>query len=71
MTGTGLWLTDDIRGILRGLVHIAVSMPAGLYQAGYVSALEAVALALGAVEPRDEPQRLIELPAGKGEYVNV
>lgn len=65
MTGTGLWLTDDIRGILRGLVHTAVSMPAGLYQAGYV------ALALGAVEPRDEPQRLIELPAGKGEYVNV
>ena len=71
MTGTGLWLTDDIRGILRGLVHTAVSMPAGEYQEGYASALEAIALALGAVEPRDEPQRLIALPAGKGDYVNV
>ena len=66
MTGTGLWLTDDIRGVLRGLVHTGVSMPAGPYRAGYVSALEAVALALGAVEPRDEPQRLIELQKREG-----
>lgn len=59
MPGVGLWLTEDIAGVLRGLGHTAASMPAGTFQAGYVAALEAVALAVGAVDAQEDRRRVV------------
>lgn len=58
MTWHRLWNTPEIAGILRGMAHTAGQMPDSTYKAWYMSALEAVALALGTVEPREEPRRV-------------
>ena len=50
MTTTGLWLTGDLAGILRGLALATEAMPAGEYRAGYFAALRAVAVSIGAID---------------------
>lgn len=47
MATTDMWLTDDLAGILRGLVLSADAIPAGEYRAGWLAALRTVAVSVG------------------------
>lgn len=62
MTWDRLWSTPYIAGILASLVHTAAQMPESTYKNGYLSALEAVGLALGTVEPREDLRRAGAVP---------
>ncbi len=53
MTSTGLWLTADVVGVLRGLAVGAAAMPPSEFRDGYATALMAVGVALGAPLERD------------------
>lgn len=51
MARTEMWLTDDLGGILRGLALSADAMPASEYRAGWLAALQAVAVSVGDERP--------------------
>jgi hypothetical protein len=56
MTSTGLWLTADVVGVLRGLAVGAAAMPPSEFRDGYATAL----MALGAPLERDDRARAPE-----------
>ncbi len=56
MTTTGLWLTADVVGVLRGLAVGAAAMPPSEFRDGYATAL----MALGAPLERDDRARAPE-----------
>lgn len=50
---SGMWLTGEIAGLLRGLTAAVAALPACEYRHGYLAALAAVALATGAVDAEE------------------
>lgn len=50
---SGMWLTGELAGVLRGLTATMAAFPQGEYRRGYLAALAAVALATGAVDAEE------------------
>lgn len=50
---TDIWLSGDLRNVLRGLAVSTTAMPASEFRGGYLAALQAVAVALGVVDDDD------------------
>jgi len=63
MTTPGLWLTSDIAGILAGLALSAESSPASEHRAGFLAALRAVAVSVGAEITTGQPLVIDVRPA--------
>lgn len=49
--GSDVYVLEDIVRILRALLSASAAYPAGDYRTGYLAALKALALALGADDP--------------------
>lgn len=67
MAKTEMWLTDDLAGILRGLVVSTDAMPDGEYRRGFLAGLTAVGVSVGISRaPDDSPVVVMRKPAPAG-----
>ena len=47
---TDIWLSGDLRNVLRGLAVSTTAMPVSEFRGGYLAALAAVGVALGIID---------------------